>query len=253
MPPKNKKKKPAANPARGFATVSVPSKPKAPEPTETSSAEGPKAEPQRQSIEGEQQQTKNDGEEEKKPQTQHQYSPEEIERHLEESELQLLVEKYGAKCKNDAARQVAKLETDRRVMRQQAVSLNVSEWISSEMLTQILQLAESEEMELGRQLSGREANGVKRSTSQEELCVKVWTLQETLLKLGFPEEKIEDSLKYLLAYCAAGSSRDMVWNLDEALDWLAIHCSADGLPSYNRSNVQAPKDENIVSWINGEI
>ena len=145
MPPKGKKKKPAANPARGFATISVPSKPKPDEVSTTENAVPAEAPPEnrRAAAVAEEQQKNN----RKEDDSQYQYSPEEIERHLEESELQLLVEKYGAKCKYDAGRQAARLETDRRVMRQQAIPLNVSEWIPSDMLHQILQLAEAEEAE----------------------------------------------------------------------------------------------------------
>lgn len=271
MPPNKKKKKPAANPARGFATVSVPSKPK-PEPTDAAPTKNAEAEqPEKNSgqpVAGERQQqqppttTTDNGKTQDEATTttsQHQYSPEEIERHLEESELQLLVEKYASKCKYDATRQATKLETDRRVMRQQAVPLNISEWIPSEMLHHILQLAETEEEEHGE--PGKESTGAvakRTTTSREDLWMKMWTLKETLLKLGFPEEKIDDSLKHLLLCGSAGggaNSRDMVWNLEEALDWMAMHCSADGLPSYMPPTAaQVPKDasENFVSFIAGK-
>lgn len=251
MPPNRKKKKPAANPARGFATVSIPSKPKVTESSESPSAEPPKTAPvsdRPAPAGGKQPQVQS---KEETPSLQ-QYSPEELERHLEDSELQLLVEKYASKCKNDAARQAAKLETDRRVLRQQAVSLNLLEWMPSEVLDQILKLAETEEAELGPLLK-KPSNGVKRSASQEELCVRLWTLKETLLKSGFPESKVDDALKYILFHFAGNATnanRDMVWNLDESLDWLAMHCSPDEMPSYTRTNAQLPKEsENVSSWI----
>lgn len=253
MPPNKKKKKPAANPARGFATVSVPSKPKVVDsPGTPSTVDSKAASDNGRSPPFEVKQPQVGGE----AASLQQYTPEELERHLEDSELQLLVEKYASKCKNDAARQVTKLETDRRVLRQQAAPLNLSEWIPSEVLDQILKLVKTEELELGP-LLGKESNGVKRSVSQEELCVKLWTLKETLLKLGFPESKVEDSLKYLLLYFtgnATSANRDVVWNLDESLDWLAMHCNPDDLPSYTRTNAQLPKEsENFTSWITGKL
>lgn len=267
MPPNNKKKKkPAANPARGFATVSVPSKPKAPESTSSTPAasESTTATPESgqpavpsagaaatggEAAEGGQKPSETQTKETHSLQN---YSPEELERHLEESQLQLLVEKYSGKCKNDAARHVTKLETERRIMRQQAVSLNVFEWLPTEVLNRILGLVETEECELSPQ------PGAKRTLSEEDLYVRLWTLRETLLKLGFSEAKVDESLKHLLVYFAgnplpSNKDRDVLWNLDEILDWLALHCSPRELPSYARTGAALPKDaDKTLSWISGK-
>lgn len=275
MPPNNKKKKkPAANPARGFATVSVPSKPKAPDSTSSTPAasESTTATPENGqpaaspgtaagaaageggaggaggAAEGGQRSSETQPKETHSLQN---YSPEELERHLEESQLQLLVEKYSAKCKNDAARHVTKLETERRLMRQQAVSLNVFEWLPTEVLNRILGLVEMEECELNPQ------PGVKRTLSEEDLYVRLWTLKETLSKLGFAEAKVDEALKHLLVYFAgnpvpSNKDRDVLWNLDEILDWLAQHCSPRELPSYARTSATLPKDaDKTLSWISG--
>ena len=259
MPPNNKKKKkPAANPARGFATVSVPSKPKAPEPTastpetpESTTATPESGQPAAPTtaVEASQQSSETQP---KDTQSLQNYSPEELERHLEESQLQLLVEKYAAKCRNDAARHVTKLETERRLMRQQAASLNVFEWLPTEVLNRILGLAEMEESELSPQ------PGAKRALSEEDLYMRLWTLKEALVKLGFSEVKVDESLKHLLLYFAgnpvpANKDRDFLWNLDELLDWLALHCSPSELPSYARTSTALPKDaDKTLSWISGK-
>ncbi|OJJ31738.1 hypothetical protein ASPWEDRAFT_118185 [Aspergillus wentii DTO 134E9] len=251
MPPNNKKKKkPASNPARGFATVSVPSKPKAPEPTApTSTADSKVTSESERPTPAEESQAPVKTQETSSLQN---YSPEELEKHLEDAELQILVDKYGVKCKNDAARQVTKLETERRVLRQQAPSLSLLEWLPTEVLDWVLKLIDTEERELSP-MPGRDSNGVKRSGSEEELYVRLWTLKETLSRLGFPETKIEGAMKHLLLYFsgnAPSANRDVLWNLDESLDWLAMHCSSEELPSYARTNAQAPKDsEKSISWI----
>ncbi|KAL4889791.1 hypothetical protein BDV59DRAFT_103814 [Aspergillus ambiguus] len=250
MPPNNKKKKkPSANPARGFATVSVPSKPKSTDTTApTSTVESKSVSESERPTPAEKD---NPVAEPQQPSSLQNYSPEELERHLEDAELQLLVEKYASKCKNDATRQVSKLETERRIFRQQAVSLSLLEWFPAEVLETILNLAETEERELSP-LSGRDPAGLKKSASDEDLCMRVWTLKETLLRLGFPAEKVEESLKHLLLYFSgnfATSYRDMVCNLDEALDWLALHCSLDELPSYTQTGAQLRTDEKHISWI----
>lgn len=253
MPPNKKKKKPAANPARGFATVSVPSKPKSAEsstPSLTADSGLPSESDGPTPAEGSQPQTEG-----KPTQSLQDFSPEELERHLEESELQLFVEKYASKCKNDAVRQVSKLETERRILRQQSVTLSLLEWFPTEILNCILGLAETEENEVSP-LTARDSNMTKRNAPEEELYAKLWTLKEALLKLGFPEQKIDDLFKYLLQYYPGnfvGLSRDALWNLDESLDWLAMHCSPDELPSYVRANTLALKEsDKATSWINGK-
>lgn len=254
MPPnKNKKKKPAANPARGFSTVSLPSKPKPTEsPAPSSAADSGVPSESEQPTPAEANPPPADTQ---APQSLQNYSPEELEKHLEESELQLLVEKCASKCKNDAARQVSKMETERRILRQQSTTLSLFEWFPTEILNWILSLGEAEEHTV-TPVPARDSSGVKRSVSEEELCAKLWTLREALLRLGFPEAKIDDLFKYLLQYYSgnfAGSNRDSLWNLDESLDWLALHCSPEELPSYIRTNAPALKEsDKTMSWINGK-
>jgi ATP-dependent RNA helicase DHX29 len=174
---------------------------------------------------------------------------------LENAELQLLVEKLAVKCKNDAARQVTKLETERRVLRQQAVSLNLLEWLPKEAQELTLSLAEAEEREISPP-SGRESS-LKKSSSEEELYMRLWTLRETLLKLGFPDVKVEETLKHVLLYLPGtftSSNRDVVPYLDESLDWLALHCLPAELPSYTQSSIQTRNEsERLVSFISGKV
>ncbi|KAJ5084240.1 Helicase C-terminal [Penicillium alfredii] len=253
MPPNNrKKKKPTANPARGFATVSVPSKPK-PEGTETpsSTTEEPKA-----TQESEQQTPRAEdhradaGAPDTAPSLQN-YSPEELEQHLEEAELQILVDKYAAKCKSDATRQAAKLDTERRVFRQQSVSLSLLEWLPTEVQDRILALAGAEEHEYFT--SGARTASAKQAGSEEELYTKLWALKEVLLKLEFPANRVEEALKHALHYFADNSnsiSRDMVWNLEESLEWLAMHSDKKELPPYTQTNARPQKGaDTVTSWM----
>ncbi|KAL4880475.1 P-loop containing nucleoside triphosphate hydrolase protein [Aspergillus karnatakaensis] len=245
MPPNNKKKKkPASNPARGFATVSVPSKVKPVESSEpASTVESKSVSESERPTPAEPVQTAPKPNEDPSLQN---YTPEELERHLEDAELQILVEKHAAKCKSDAIRQAVKLETERRVLRQQAVPINLLEWLPTDVVGSILGLAEAEEQALSPQ-PVRD----KRAVLEDELCTKLWVLKDTLLKLGFPENRVEDALKHVLVYFPANfaTTRDVVCNLDEALDWLAIHCHADELPSYTQTNGQRKDADKNVSWI----
>jgi ATP-dependent RNA helicase DHX29 len=248
MPPNNKKKKkPASNPARGFATVSIPSKVK---PADSS---GPASTVDSKSVSESERPTPAEPTQpapqpNEAPSLQN-YTPEELERHLEDAELQILVEKYAAKCKSDAVRQAAKLDTEKRVLRQQAVPVNLLEWLPSDVVNSILSLAEAEEQGLIPQ-SVRDA---KRTVSEDDLCMKLWTLKDTLLKLGFLENRVEEALKHVLVYYAGNFSvtnRDVVCNLDEALEWLAMHCKPEELPSYTQTGQRKDTDKNI-SWISG--
>ena len=255
MPPNNKKKKkPAANPARGFATVSVPSKPK-PEGTETPSSTPGEAKATPQS-ESQTPRTEEPAAGAGAPQTDsslQNFSPEELEKHLEESELQLLVDKYAAKCRNDAARQATKLETEKRVFRQQSVSLSLLEWLPTEIQDRILELAGTEEHEY--LTSNGRGTSAKQAGSEEELYSKLWTLKETLLKLGFPENRIQEALQHILLYFVGNptsASREVVWNLDESLEWLATHSDKKELPSYVQAASRPQKDgDNVTSWMIG--
>lgn len=257
MPPNNKKKKkPASNPARGFATVSVPSKPK-PESTETpSSASGqskstPQNEPQPARSED---RPAAAGAPEAAPSLQN-YSPEELEKHLEEAELQILVDKYAARCKSDAARQATKLETERRVFRQQSVSLSLLEWLPAEVQDKVFELAGSEEHEYLTS-NGKAGNAKQQAGSEEELYMKLWTLKETLFKLGFPEDRTEQALRHILLYFVGNptsASREVVWNLDESLEWLAMHSDKKELPSYTQAQSGPRKDaDSVTSWMIGK-
>lgn len=255
MPPNNKKKKkPASNPARGFATVSVPSKPK-PEVVDTPSASATESKPtpQNESQPASQQDRPVDaGAPQTDPSLQN-YTPEELEKHLEEAELQILVEKSAAKCRSDAARQATKMDTERRVFRQQSVTLGLLEWLPAEVQDRILELAGSEDHDYLAS-NGRNVNG-KPEGSEEELLIKLWTLQETLLKLGFTEDGVEGALKHILLYfkeAPTSASRDVVWNLDEALEWLAKHSAKKDLPSYTQTNSRPQKDAEVTSWMIGK-
>jgi ATP-dependent RNA helicase DHX29 len=255
MPPNNKKKKkPASNPARGFATVSMPSKAKLeptpiPSPATGEAKATSETEPQ---VERTEERTADAGAPQPTSSLQN-YTPEELEKHLEEAELQILVDKYAAKCKNDAARQATKLDNERRLFRQQSVTLSLLEWLPTEIQDRIFELSGTEEHEY-LATAGRPSS--KQVGSEEELYNKLWTLKETLLKLEFPEYRVEDALRHVLQYFAGNSTsagRDAVWNLDEALEWLATHSNKQELPPYAQTNGRQQKDADLVtSWMTGK-
>ncbi|KAI1372610.1 P-loop containing nucleoside triphosphate hydrolase protein [Hypoxylon crocopeplum] len=259
---KKKKTKATANPARGFATTSIASKPRAEivnEPTPTATKEiKPDAPPTSSSRDpNAHAPPSNPIPDNPKNQQTKELSPEEFERQLEESELQLLVEKHAQKVKRDAQRQKSRLETDRRLLRGQAESLNTKKWLPQELMDHILGLIQAESRFGALSLTdGNTING--KLPSEEDLVVRLWTLQQTLAGAGFSEDKVKAVLQYVLdiASSISGTSKDNIWGLEEALDWLARECTRDELHDYDyrgkttKSQGDTPVDSPLPSGAN---
>jgi ATP-dependent RNA helicase DHX29 len=236
---KKKKTKPTANPARGFATTSIASKARQDLPlseTGDSVAEAVSAgkiiappsnaaaPPSTSSAAG----AANNSDLNKN------LSPEEFERQLEESELQLLVEKHGAKVKRDAQRQRTRLETDRRLLRSQADAVNSKKWLPQELMDHLLDLIQAESRFASSSVSAENA-GTGKMLPEEDMTVKLWTLRLTLSAAAFPEERVQAVLRHILdiAPTVSTSTKESIWGLEEALEWLARECPNEELPSYD--------------------
>ncbi|KAI1819358.1 hypothetical protein F4861DRAFT_527271 [Xylaria intraflava] len=252
---KKKKSKPAANPARGFATTSIASKPRLEtaspsqaatdgSTTSNSIAAGP-AKPVASSVAPP---TAQPNVVASHAQPEPSLTPEEFERQLEESELQLLVEKHAQKTRRDAHRQKTRLETDRRLLRGQAESLNTRKWLPQELMDQILDLIQAESRFAATSFVS-ERQGEK-TPPEEELTMRLWTLQQTLESLSFSTEKIDAVLQYVLEAAPGVSSmnRDYIWGLEEALDWLAKSCTREELRDYDSKSVKLPKSQSDTPY-----
>ncbi|KAI0842345.1 P-loop containing nucleoside triphosphate hydrolase protein [Hypoxylon sp. FL0890] len=259
---KKKKTKPTANPARGFATTSIASKPRAEIPNEpaqtatqgkldappTSSSRDPNAPPSNPHSDNTPKNT----------QKKEELSPEEFERQLEESELQLLVEKYAQKVKGDARRQKSRLETDRRLLRGQAESINTRKWLPQELMDHILDLLQAENRFGAWPFTPENTTSSGKLPSEEELIIRLWTLQQTLTSIGFSEDKVKAVLQYILDIAAniSGATKDNIWGLEEALDWLARQCTREELHDYDykgktaKSQADTPTDSPLPSGAN---
>ncbi|KAL8293992.1 hypothetical protein RB600_000118 [Gaeumannomyces tritici] len=233
-----KKKKPAAN-NRGFATTSIASKPRVVDPAEIDEAPGnSKPEGAPPTTTGATPQAASSGSGSLAPNVAGQgqeLSPEEFERQLEESELQLLVDKHAIKVRRDALRQRSRLETDRRLLRGQAESLNTRKWLPPEIMQQLLDLIKAESR-FGNSGLGSEFSSTGKLPSEEDLIVRLWTLKETLSGAGFPEEKIPPLYEHILdiASSIASVKGDSIWGLDEAMAWFARECGSEELPGYEK-------------------
>lgn len=233
-----KKKKTVANPARGFATTSVASKPRLEvvEPVGSQSSSGvntPKNVPPAASEATPQASTPAEPSSERAPAKEAVLSPEEFERQLEESELQLFVEKYSQKVKRDAQRQCSRLETDRRLLRSQAESINTPKWLSRELMDHVLDLIKAESRFYASSLSSENA-GPGKMPSEEDLVSRIWTLRQALSGAAFSESVVESTIQHILDIAPNISSapRDYIWGLEEALEWLARETPLEELPTY---------------------
>lgn len=224
-----KKKKPAANPARGVATVSLPRKTKDAEVATSSPL--PTAETENGSIAlpsvaaSTPATIKPDHEREF-----HELSPEELDARLEESELQGLVDKFAARSQRDASRQVGKLQAECRILRAQAQPLTTKPLLSDLAIKQILDLAAKDVEE--RTVRVDELSP-RKALQEEEAIGRLWTLQRTLLALGFHQEQIHAALRYVLKLSVINEDSGSIWGLEEVMEWLVVKYAAEELPSYD--------------------
>jgi ATP-dependent RNA helicase DHX29 len=231
------KKKKAANPARGFATTSTPSKPKpekapepalkAPEKEAVAVSSGPlpsvpvDVKPSAAAV--------------------HQ-SPEDLEAQLEQDELQLLVEKHAARIRRESRRQVTKFQTDQRVLRPQAQSMTVHDWLSDEILDKIIDLAHAESNDSNRR-QGQQS--LLKVLSEEDAMTKLWSLDLTLREMGFSAEHIQPVLQWLCANAANIDATAGNWGFQEALEWLALNQSEGDSFSYEEAKAKPRPAANL--------
>ncbi|KAI4117053.1 MAG: hypothetical protein LQ345_002635 [Seirophora villosa] len=238
MAPKRKGKKLANNPARGFATVSTASKAKTLDENVTEHVV-PQSVPDQHDV-------TQDPKESKVPVVKelHQLSPEELERQLEESDLNLFLEKHGQKVKRDVSRQINKLQTEKRLIRAQAEALQIHSWLSPEIIGLTVEAMETEQLEL---------NDVS-DLPGDDLTLKIWTLQQVLVQLGFPYNLCKECLQHLLFVMQDAAMReqlegkDTIWGLDCSLDWLALHCKPQQIPSYTRKDTETVHGSEMQQW-----
>ena len=249
---KKKKTKAPANPARGFATTSIASRPRVENPDSTSSAGAPElpssktqggkpGAPSSSAASGKKAASgaqSNDASKASPPKKE--LSPEEFEKQLEESELQLLVEKHAQKVRRDAQRQKSRLETDKRLHRSSAESVNTRKWLPQELMDEILDLIQAEGRFSATSLLP-EGTTPGKPIPEEELTMKLWTLQQTLTNIFIPEEKVKGVLQYVLeiAPSITSTTRDNIWGIEEALDWLARECTRQELRDYDSKSKAA--------------
>ena len=232
----NKKKKPTSNPARGFATTSIPAKARKDDERNVAENIEEKSADQNSALQELNHPafaitTHELGKDTRK------LTPEELEDHFEESNLQLLLEKHGERSKQVATRQAVKLKTEKRVLRPQSEPLKVNRWLPEETIILILEMHASQAKGLSFEVdfSNRQKIGIK---SEDDLIIKIWTLELVLNQLEFNKEDFRNAIQSLLSRVKSMESlelstgKDLIWGLEECIDSLALNCHITRLPGY---------------------
>lgn len=245
-----KKKKPSANPARGFATVSLPSKAKetagSDDDTKPSRSQRSPADRSANSTGSVEHPELEINAEIQKPIAD--MTAEELEEHLEVSEMRNLIEQHASRVKSEALRQAVKLKNERRQLRQQADQASVY-GLSNPLIDSILR--DSLQTQAAR-LQGTSVN-YPSELEESELLQKLWLLQEVLRHLKV--KMVDEILSHVLSVyhnCGFEASPTSVWGLQEALHWIAGSDSADeDLPYDSAQNSKTI--ESIKASPNGDI
>ena len=225
MPANKKKKKAATDPARGFATTSITSKPrveKSDEPTpDTSNA------------------TSQEATAAATPAPRPNVDTANVTTSKDEPELKDL-SPDAAKVRRDATRQVTRLETEKRLLRGQSEPLSTTSWIPYELVQRILDMLETSTAENFSSLP----KSSKPAPSGEGLLVNIWVLQLVLQELKLPEATINGAIQRVLS--SSGQSADdgsgSIWGLGTVLEWLAINCSDEAFAEYDFQRQSLPSD-----------
>lgn len=232
-----KKKKPTANSTRGFATTSTPSKPKDQVPVDVQESVDSAGSSNdvnlhvNRALETISANSTDKAADE--------LSPEQLEKELEDSDLLLLVEKYGESTKKNVSHNVQKLQTERRLLRAQAVSLNTRPRLPPDSLQLILDRLAT--LENGVPGSAGESIAIQRPLElhTDGFLVDVWTLYQILPQLGFSDLQREHVLRDLLQKAHArtlphaNGGKDHAWGLPYCLEWFARSADSEKASTYD--------------------
>jgi ATP-dependent RNA helicase DHX29 len=233
-----KKRKPVANPARGFATTSIQSKSKVETAKGNDTADTSEAATTAATQTPDIHDDTNTQQTEHTSREIHELSPEELEVQLETAELQQFVEKHAAKVKREASRQLSRLHTDRRLMRGHAEFLSTKNWLPEELMQLIF---DNTSPYVDHEHTPVSASALPLG---EELIAKVWTLRNVLLDL-IPVDRVNQTIGFLLANPPTESAGNQIWGLEEASDWLAFHCEPSELADYETTKTAMAASDNL--------
>lgn len=224
-----KKKRPAVNPARGFATTSIQSKPKTdqtPPAIHSANISGVATPAVYAATPGTE--IAANGEPLKVPTERelHELSLEEFEAQLKTTELQQVVDAHAAKVRKEAFRHATRLQTEKRLLRGNAEFLSVKAWLPDELMQEIHDFTVANESDVNH------ADFKSRANAGHDLVATVWTLRMLLIELGVSLDQTNAAIAQVLQR-PVEEPQAQVWGLLPALDWLATHCPPEELLDYD--------------------
>ena len=234
MAPNKRKKKAGANSARGFATISVASKHQQNENQET------QKENQRENTHtGEELSNPISSDLQHPPPKEsekplHQLSAEQLEAHLEDSNLQTMIDLSGEKTKQSAVRHASKLQTEKRLLRIKIDLLNTQQSLPLKISQQVFDFVTLKPSAVEAKNA---ANPIYSTTpSDDELLVPSWHLYLLLLNLGFSEDHVGQALCSLLKHNAGREAlterHSGTAGLEFCLDFLAVELASEQQSDY---------------------
>jgi ATP-dependent RNA helicase DHX29 len=244
-----KKKKPLVNPSRGFATSSIASKSKQ-EPVEAEETE--KAHLPRSEDDGVANESRvglsSNAPQPPPPSTDlRTLTPEELEAELERNDLQVFVETHGPKISREAQRQIGRIQTDSRVLRGQSPRLNLSPWLTDDMIDEII-------VATNRNREQTPATEAPRRISEDTWVGRLWFLYQVLQGIGISKDDSLFALERLPLSESGSDTSTIVWGVRECFEILALECNEVQLPPYGgpklsgeASNLATP---NLQSGVN---
>lgn len=228
----NRKKKPASNPARGFATTSICPKLRPNDEHKidknldlgigdgTSAAIAEEFNQPDSNISGKD------------------LREEEPDAQLNQCNIHFLLQKYGAKTKKVASHQLNKLRNERRMLRPQSERLDTSTWLPEGVVALILKLCESQIERFGSDANPDNKQNICM-ISDEDLIVKIWTLELVLSQIGFNKVDLRNAIQILVRTVKSTRSpklldgRDLIWGLEECIDYLVLYNHPNNFPAYD--------------------
>jgi ATP-dependent RNA helicase DHX29 len=225
-----KKRAPPSNPARGFATTSLPSKAKQ---TEQNAPEPPKLAPPTPAEQAPEEST---------------WQPPTAEEELEH-ELKSIIEKQGPKVRREAQRIVLKAETEKRTLRSSAqyypLKLDRVFGIDSARFGGNADEAEETLGEKVLRIARKEYTLALEACPvvgdpDEALLTVAWTLHKVLTGLGLRKDSVEDALKAVLGRERKGPV-DTESILEQVLEWMMLFCEPEDLPKFFDTNAPTAK------------